>query len=82
MVDLDKIKIVYSPLTERIKLARFGKQADVALDTRDAMNDFLQALVAYSFDGKMPEVGDKREIDFGGGDEQFIFRIERKQTND
>jgi len=76
--ELSNIRIVYSPLSQRIKLARFGKDQTLALETRDAMNDFLQALVAYSFDGKMPEVGDKREIDFGGGDEQFIFRIERK----
>lgn len=77
-IDLSKIRICYSPLSQRIKLARFGKDENLALDQRDAMNDFLQTLVAYSFDGKMPDKGEKHQIDFGGGEEQFAFTIERK----
>ncbi len=78
MTDLNKIKIMHSSLTDRILIARFCKDETTALDTRDAMNDFWQALASYCFDGKMPAKGDKVEVSFGGGDEQFILTLERK----
>jgi hypothetical protein len=80
MNDLRKIVIRVAPLSNRIVMARFGKDQNVALDTRDAMSEVLQAVVQYAFDGKMPSPGEAAEVDFGGGNEQFILRIERKKA--
>lgn len=74
---LDRVAIRVAPLSNRIVLARFGKDQTVALETKDAMSEVLQAVVQYAFDGKMPEKGEKMEVSFGGGDEQFILRVER-----
>lgn len=78
MSDLSKICIRYSPLTKRILLARFGKDPNVALDTREAANDFWQTLCMMAFDGKIPAPGTAVEISFGGGDEQFSCVVTRK----
>ncbi len=77
MSTLAKIGIRHAPLSNRIVLARFGKDPCVALDTKDAMNEFWQALVSYAFEMKMPAPGEGREISFGGGDEQFFLTITR-----
>ncbi|GAN91002.1 hypothetical protein Gbfr_022_046 [Gluconobacter frateurii M-2] len=77
MPAIDNIKIRFSPLSNRVVLARFGKSETDALETRDATNEFLQAFVAYAFDEKMPEKSSAVEVKFGGGDEQFVARIER-----
>jgi hypothetical protein len=77
MSDLHNTKICVSPLSNRIVLARFGKDPNVALESRDAMNEFLQAIAQYAFDGEMPAPGEKVEVRFGGGDEQFILHVER-----
>lgn len=74
---LHKTGLRHAPLSDRIVLARFGKDPEVALETRDAMNEFWQALTSYAFNGKMPEPGEAAEVKFGGGDEQFILHIER-----
>lgn len=79
-MSLTNIGIRVSPLSNRIVLARFGKSPDVALESRDAMNEFLQALVQYAFDGKMPDEGEGITIDFEGGSEQFTAVIRRKST--
>jgi hypothetical protein len=77
---MNNYAIRLAPLSKRIVLARFGKDKDVALETRDAMNEFLQVLVQYAFDGgKLPSVGDEAEVCFGAGDEQFVLTIRRKQ---
>ncbi|WP_156394017.1 hypothetical protein [Rhizobium sp. Root651] len=81
-MSLSKTRIGVAPLSNRIVLARFGKNSSVALETRDAMSEFWQALVQYSFDGKMPEQGKAVEVSFGGGNEQFSFTIRRKHQND
>lgn len=78
MSDLEKTGIRVAPLSSRIVLARFGKDPNVALETKDAMSEFWQALVQYSFDGKMPAVGEYAEVNFGGGDEQFTIKISRR----
>lgn len=75
---LDRVAIRVAPLSNRIVLARFGKDQNVALETKDAMNAVFQAVVQYAFDGKMPEKGEKVEISFGGAGEQFTMLIERK----
>lgn len=77
MIVLDNVAIRVAPLSNRIVLARFGKDKNVALETKDAMNEFLQALVQYAFEGQMPEAGSKVELSFGGGNEQFTVVIGR-----
>lgn len=76
---INRVAIRHALLSNRIVLARFGKNPDVALETRDAMNDFWQALVSYAFDGKLPEPDAAVKIDFGGGDEQFTLTVRRKR---
>lgn len=73
-------KIRHAPLSNRIVLARFGKDQNVALDTEDATSDFWQTLISYAFSGKMPNEGSVSEVSFGGGNEQFIVTIKRKKT--
>lgn len=75
---LSNTAIRVAPLSNRIVLARFGKDPNVALETKDAMNEFWQALVSFTFDGKMPAHGEVIEVSFGGGDEQFVMRLERR----
>lgn len=77
-MSLAKIGIRHAPLSNRIVLARFGKDPELALETRDAMDEFLKALVSYCFDGKVPPAGDGMEWSFGGGDEQYEIVIKRK----
>lgn len=77
MTNLDKIRICVSPFSNRVVIARFGKDPNVALDSRDAMSEFLQAIAGYAFDGEMPEKGEQAEVSFGSGDEQFTFIIKR-----
>lgn len=74
---LSKTAIRVAPLSNRIVLARFGRDANAALETKDAMSEFWQALVQYAFDGKMPATGEGAEINFGGGDEQFTVLVTR-----
>lgn len=77
-MSLKDISVRYSPLSERILFARFGRDKNVALETRDAMSEVLQVLVQYAYgDGKMPQVGDCTEVMFGGGNEQFKLTLER-----
>lgn len=73
-----KTFIRYSPLSRRIVLARYGKDAGVALETKDCVNDFLQVLLQYAFDcGTIPQVGDEAEVKFGARDEQFVLTVKR-----
>lgn len=75
---LEKVGIRIAPLSNRIVLARFGKDPNIALETRDAGSEFWQALCTLAFDGKLPDKGTSETIEFGGGDEQFLLRLERK----
>lgn len=79
-MSLKNTSIKVAPLSNRIVLARFGKDPNVALETKDAMSEFLQALVQYAFVGKMPHSGEAAEIAFGGGDEQFTVKVTRNQS--
>lgn len=75
---LNKVGLRVSPLSRHFVLARFGKDPRLALAVRPVTNEFWQALCEYSFDGKMPEPGQSVEVEFGGGDEQFIMTLTRK----
>lgn len=79
-MSLECIHIRHAALSERVVLARMGKDPAVALETRDIMSEFWQALVSYAFDGKMPEPGAGVEVLFGGGDEQFTLTIKRNEA--
>lgn len=78
---IEKIGIRYAPLSNRIVLARFGKDPEVALETRDGTDEFLKTLVQYAFDGKMPDKGQRSVVGFGGGDEQYEIIVRRKTGN-
>lgn len=70
---LDKVGIRVAPFSNRIVLARFGKSdPTLALETKDAMSEFLKALVQY--------VGVDNELSFGGGDERFILTLRKAPT--
>lgn len=75
-MSLKNITLKVSPFSNRIVLARFGKDPELALETKDIQNEFLQTLVQYIAE-EMPEVGAKYELQFGGGDEQFFLTLER-----
>jgi len=74
---LTNVALRNAAISGRIVLVRMGAKSNVALETRDAMNEFWQALVSFSFDGKMPDIGASVEVCFGGGDEQFRLVLER-----
>ena len=46
-MDLDKIKLFHSPLTDTIYLGREGKKSGVALDKRNAEADVMSVLVQH-----------------------------------
>ncbi|MFC5353491.1 DUF7446 family protein [Azospirillum himalayense] len=46
-MDLKKIRIDASPLTNRIRIARVGKDGTVALDTRDATGECIGAVIEH-----------------------------------
>lgn len=77
MGTLDRIEIRRTALTGKIVLARFGKDPNLALEQREAQNEFWQTLIAFAFDGKMPGVGQAVEVKVGGGDEQFTVTVRR-----
>lgn len=79
-MSLDKIGIRHAPLSDRIVLARFGKDPNVSLESRDAMDDFFHAILAYAFKDKMPDPGQAMEITFGAGDKQFSMIVKRLHT--
>lgn len=79
MVDLNKIRLTRAALSGRIVIARFGKDETLALDHRDATSEFYQTLVSAAFDGKVPVAGSGAELNFGGGDEQYVALVERKK---
>ena len=77
MSALNNIALRVAPLSGRVVLSRFGKDPNVALETRDAQSEFLQTIVAYLADGEMPEIGAKFDLFFGAGDEQFLLTLQR-----
>jgi hypothetical protein len=44
---LEKIRIGHSKLTDRIRIARVGKDETVALDSRDATNECIGAVIEH-----------------------------------
>ena len=77
---LENVKLRLAPISNRMVFARFGKNPEVALETKDAMSDVFQVITQYAFGGKMPEKGASIALDYGAGDEQFTMVIKRKET--
>lgn len=82
MSTLDQVSIRVASISGRIVLARFGKDPEVALETRGIQSEFWKALTQYAFDGKMPAPGEAVEIKYGAEDEQFLVRVERRQLDE
>lgn len=74
---LNNVAIRHALISGRIVLARFGKDPMLALETRDAADDFWKTLVSYAFEGKLPSSGATAEVKFGGGNENFVVTIKR-----
>ena len=68
MSKLDNVSLRVTPFGRRVVLARMSaKDPRLALETKDVMSDFWHALVEF--------VGVGNEVQFGGGDEQFVVRL-------
>ncbi len=63
MLDLNKIKLGYSPLSDRIMLYRHGKNDNHALDKREAEQDVMAVIVEYMM-YKAPK-GAIKKLQFG-----------------
>ena len=70
-MDLDKVKLGHSPLTDTIFLYRHGKDPALALDKREAEADVMAVLVAYMMHGA-PN-GSVKVIALG--DKQYTIRV-------
>lgn len=77
MGQLDNVELRLAPLSDRVVFARFGKDPQVALETKDAQSSFLQMIVQFTC-GDMPAPGESAMREFGGGDEQFEVTVRRK----
>jgi hypothetical protein len=70
-MDLDKVKLSHSPLTDTIYLYRHGKDPALALEKRAADADVFAVLVAHMMHGA-PN-GSERVITLG--EQQFTVRV-------
>lgn len=70
-MDLSKVKLGHSPLTDSIFLYRHGKDVALALDKREAEADVMAVLVAHMMHDS-PR-GSQKEIKLGG--DRYIVRV-------
>jgi len=70
-MELNKIKLGHSPLTDTIFLYRHGKDPALALDKREAEADVMAVLVAYMMHGTTK--GSQKVITLG--DKQYTVRV-------
>ena len=70
-MDLNKIKIGHSPLTDTIFLYRHGKDPALALDKREAEADVISVLVQHMMYGA-PK-GSEKTVQFG--DKKYKIRV-------
>ena len=70
-MELTKIKLGHSPLTDTIFLYRHGKDPDLALDKREAEADVMAVLVAHMMHDA-PK-GSEKVITLG--DKQYTLRV-------
>ena len=71
MIDLNKVKLGHSPLTDTIFLYRHGKDPRAALDKRDAEADVMAVLVEHMMHNA-PR-GSEKVITLG--DKQYTIRV-------
>ena len=71
IIDLTKVKLGYSPLTDTIFLYRHGKDPSFALDKREAESDVMAVLVQHMMHNA-PN-GSEKTISFG--DAKYIIRV-------
>lgn len=74
MMDLNKIKLAHSPLTDRLVLYRHGKDPALALDKREAKQDVMTALVNYMMHGT--DKGSEKDVFIG--DTWYTVRVTPK----
>lgn len=59
-MDMNKVRVVYQPLSDEIRIVRTGKNPNLALDQREALQDvhtaFIQFMMAMSEKGSIQEV--------------------------
>lgn len=70
-MNLDKIKIGYSPLDDSLYLYRHGKDPQIALDKRPAERDVFSALIEHMM-YQSPK-GAERTVTLG--DRQYLIRV-------
>jgi hypothetical protein len=70
-MDLRKIKLGHSPLTDTIFLYRHGKDARLALDKREAEADVMSVLVAHM----MHDAPNGSEKVITLGDKKYTIRV-------
>lgn len=71
MIDLNKIKLGHSPLTDTIFLYRHGKDSALALDKREAEADVMAVLIDHMMHNA-PK-GSQKVITLG--DKQYTIRV-------
>ena len=77
-MNLDNIKLVVSPLSDTIYMARFGKDPQLALDKREAEWDVMSALVQHMmYDAPN---GSEKVISFG--DDSYLIRVQPVEKED
>ena len=70
-MDLDKIKLGHSPLTDTIFLYRHGKNPAISLDKRKAEADVMSVLVQHMMH-EAPRGSEKR---ITLGDQKYLVRV-------
>lgn len=66
MVDMNNIKLGYSPLSDSIYIYRHGKDSKLALDKREATSDVHAVIVEYMMHGT--EKGAAQKVSFKPGE--------------
>jgi hypothetical protein len=77
MSKLDRVEIRYSETRDCIVLERYAQGSTAVLEERDAMGEFLVAMVSYAFSGKIPPVGENIAFNFGTEEHHFIVSLSR-----
>jgi len=81
MINLEKIKLGYSPLSDEIYLFRHGKNKTEALDKRLAERDVMEVITL-----KMMEDSENgASIDYHFGNQWYrltVEKIEKREKND
>ena len=70
-MDLNKVKLGYTPLSDSIYLYLHGKNPHVALDKREAEADVMAVLVEHMMHGA-PK-GAEKTVEFG--DKKYVVRV-------